>query len=112
MNPCDECPFAYEASKTITAPLAALIVTQDIDRHIDSSEVAKAKCLICSNKKTRSLKLANDVREDLNHNQQRLFDISREKGCSTWLSALPISEFGFDLRKGTFRDALSLRYGW
>ena len=38
--------------------------------------------------------------------------MSTEKGSSNWLTALPLKEFGFDLSKGEFRDAISLRYGW
>ena len=37
---------------------------------------------------------------------------AQEKGSSSWLSALPLDHLGFDLHKGTFRDALRLRYGW
>lgn len=29
-----------------------------------------------------------------------------------WLSVLPLREHGFDLHKGSFEDALCLRYGW
>ena len=32
--------------------------------------------------------------------------------ASSWLSALPISELGFALHNGAFRDTLCLRYGW
>ena len=39
-------------------------------------------------------------------------DLASEKGASTWLSALPLEEYGFFLHKGDFRDAISLRYGW
>ena len=35
-----------------------------------------------------------------------------EKGASSWLTALPIQEFGFCLYKQAFRDALCVRYGW
>lgn len=35
-----------------------------------------------------------------------------EKGASTWLTSLPLEEFGFSLHKGAFRDALALCYGW
>ena len=42
----------------------------------------------------------------------RLFEVSCEKGASTWLSALPLKEYGFDLHKEEFWDALCLRYGW
>ena len=34
------------------------------------------------------------------------------KGVSTWLSALPLSEYGFALHNATFHDAIALRYGW
>ena len=38
-------------------------------------------------------------------------------GCSSllvtsWLTALPLIEYGFTLHKGTFHDALALQYGW
>ena len=32
-------------------------------------------------------------------------------GASSWLSVLPLAEFGFAPNKAEFRDALSLRYG-
>ena len=38
--------------------------------------------------------------------------LSGESGSSSWLTALPLSEHGFALHKGAFRDALCLRYGW
>ena len=33
-------------------------------------------------------------------------------GASSWLTALPVAEFGFTLHKSAFCDALCLRYGW
>ena len=36
-------------------------------------------------------------------------DLAQEEGASTWLTALPLEEFGFSLHKGAFRDALALR---
>ena len=33
-------------------------------------------------------------------------------GVSSWLSALPIAEHGFELSKGDFCDAIALRYDW
>ena len=41
-----------------------------------------------------------------------LVDLAQEKGASTWLTSLPLEEFGFSLHKGAFRDALALRHGW
>ena len=43
---------------------------------------------------------------------KRAVDLAQERGASTWLTSLPLEEFGFSLHKGAFRDALSLRYGW
>ena len=43
---------------------------------------------------------------------QRAVDLAREKGSSTWLTVLPLTEHGFALHKGAFYDALALRYGW
>lgn len=39
-------------------------------------------------------------------------DLARERGASSWLSVLPLSDQGFHLHKGEFTDALCLRYGW
>ena len=39
-------------------------------------------------------------------------DLSRQKGASIWLSALPLESHGFSLHKQAFWDALYLRYSW
>ena len=36
---------------------------------------------------------------------------AKTPGASSWLSVLPLAEFGFALNEGKLRDALSLRYG-
>ena len=43
-----------------------------------------------------------------------MISLSSERGALSWLSSLPIQEYGFALPKGTgaFWDALYLRYGW
>ena len=43
---------------------------------------------------------------------QRAVTLAREKGSSSWLTALPLAEHSFTLHKGAFHDALALRYGW
>ena len=42
----------------------------------------------------------------------RAMDLAREKGASTWLTVLPLTEHGFSLHKSAFHDAMALRYGW
>ena len=39
-------------------------------------------------------------------------DLAQEKGASSWLTTLPLEEYGYSLHKGAFRDAIALRYGW
>ncbi len=55
---------------------------------------------------------AKELHNNLPHHLQRAKDFGSEKGASRWLMTLPIAEHNFALHKGTFRDALCLRYGW
>ena len=43
---------------------------------------------------------------------KRLIEISSEKSVSNWLTTLHLSEYGFELSKQQFWDAVRLRYGW
>ena len=49
---------------------------------------------------------------ELPPNLQRSVAAAREKGASAWLTTIPIEKHGFALHKGTFHDAVALRYGW
>ena len=44
--------------------------------------------------------------------RSRQVELLAGKGCSAWLTALPLREHGFALSKQEFRDALAFRYGW
>ena len=55
---------------------------------------------------------ASSIRETVPEPLKRAMDLAQEKGASSWLTSLPIEEFGFSLHKGAFWDALALRYGW
>ena len=55
---------------------------------------------------------SDSIRSCLSTQLQRQFHIANEKGVSSWLTALPISNHGFNLHKRAFWDALCLRYGW
>ena len=43
---------------------------------------------------------------------ERSRQANEEKGASAWVTALPLTRHGLALHKGSFRDALCLRYGW
>ena len=55
-----------------------------------------------------SIALSQNAPNSLN----RAMDCAREKGASSWLTALPLEEFNLTLCKGAFRDAIALWYGW
>ena len=43
---------------------------------------------------------------------RRAVECCTEKAASSWLSALPLKQYGFALHKGEFIDAICLRYGF
>ena len=72
----------------------------------------EAKKTIRTSNRLRDICQANEIDKDLSIDQKRLITLAKEKGSSSWLTAMPIEEHGFFLNKGEFRDALHLRYGW
>lgn len=75
-------------------------------------DVYEQKSKITSERRKNLDNAAKEVFTDLPKSLQRSVEVASEKGASTWLTALPLIEHGFALHNGSFRDALSLRYGW
>ena len=48
----------------------------------------------------------------MNDKEKCLVDISTLSGVSNWLTALPVTEFGFELSKQPFWESIRLRYDW
>ena len=94
----------------LSAKLVASIIK---DRNI--TELAHPQITLMELRRER-LKAQTDaaarVKPQLSPDLRRLVDLASQKGASSWLTALPLQEHGFALSKGTFRDALRLRYGW
>ena len=42
------------------------------------------------------------IRDQAQDTMKLAMDLAKEKGASSWLSVLPIDEFGFFLHKGAF----------
>ena len=51
-----------------------------------------------------------EVKNKQSTNMKRSLEQVTETEISSWLSALPLSQYGFNLNKAEFQDALSLRY--
>ena len=50
--------------------------------------------------------LSTLTKEQLSPRMKRAVIVAEEKGSSSWLTALPLADFGFSLSKGEFHDAL------
>ena len=111
-DPSDAAAECFRSSERITAPLVALIITQDIDETVDSDTSVAIKNEIKKQNRQRHDEQARAVYDQLTPELKRCTDLSKEKGSSAWLCVLPFEEHGFYLHKGEFRDALCLRYGW
>ena len=103
---------AFLASVKLTASLTDMIVSKGTETHIDYNLLQSLKRYISSENHKPLEQKAEGIYKLLLPSLQRCFDQAREKGSSSWLSALPIADHGFHLNKEEFRDALCLRYDW
>jgi hypothetical protein len=74
--------------------------------------VESKRSLIRQQKANQHASKAKIIRESLPATKQRTMDLLNEKGASSWLTVLPLKEYGFNLNKSECRDALCLRYNW
>ena len=103
----------YSSSVDITGPLVDLLCSDEKCFPLEVEErmcELKKKCV--KRKEEVYVNMMNDVKSSLPSDRVRLLESAAERGSSSWLTALPLKEFGFDLNKEEFRDALCLRYGW
>ena len=95
----------------MSAPLVDKIMTQSHETPEDA-DVRRLMHAVRKEKdddlkgKLEELKACPPVRA------QRAVDLASEKGASSWLTAIPLKDMNFDLRKSVFRDVLRLRYDW
>ena len=90
---------------------SSLLITSALQDHIISQDEDYGLCYRQQNKK-KSSKDACDLTDHLPENLQRSLNLAGERGSSTWLTVMPLTEHGFALHKGAFHDTLALRYGW
>ena len=113
INPAKQAAIQHHTSREVTAPLVNLILEQSKDFPMEAlEEQLLAKNAARQARHQAQISAASDLHGSLPNSLQRAVEISRESGASSWLTALPLTEHGFTLHKGAFRDALCLRYGW
>ena len=99
------------ASLKITEPLCSLILHHDLYSEVKAIQRSQ-KSSVRSFKQEYYSKCSADLRQHLGPSLQLTLDLAVERGASTWLTSLPLDEYGFALHKSAFQDALALRYGW
>ena len=102
----------FSASLKITEPLCNLIFHHDLHYSEVKTDQLSQKSSVRSLKQDYYSKSSISVRQHLDSSFRLALDLAVEKGASTWLTALPLDEYGFALHKSAFQDALALRYGW
>ena len=111
-NPSREANHCFEASKSITEPLSHAIIQQELDTAAACLESRSTKISIAKEKRRGQAIEAETILEKLPPAKRRLMLCAKERGASSWVTALPIDDHGFFLHKGAFHDAVCLRYDW
>ena len=102
-----------QSSLLVTSPLVSRILDQSQEYGYEViADQLQSKATIRNKNKETSAKEADDLYSHLPVQQQKAVELAKEKGASTWLTALPLKEHGFSLHKAAFHDAMALRYGW
>ncbi len=103
----------FLASLQVTNPLKNLISDMNKSYTYEAyEEQVNAKAEIHNQRRSQQSASACLLKPLLPISLQRSMALAQERGASSWLTALPVTEFGFTLHKCAFRDALCLRYGW
>ena len=113
LNPTELDNEAYAASKEVTHPIVNSILSKDGSYSYKAlSDQLSVAAEIRKKNRTHQSFTASQLKANLNTDLQRAMDLVQEKGTLNWLTVPPVVEFGFSLHKGTFWDALALRYCW
>jgi hypothetical protein len=108
-NLYDNSDTSHRTSRKITTPLIKRIKAQS-DELPDKDEVKKARSTTMEKVHSDQQKNIESIKMKQTEDLQRKLEEFSEPGASSWLGALPLRQYGFDLGKGEFHDALSLRY--
>ena len=104
----EECHSEYTASKLLTTELTKAIVDQQ-EVYTASSNLTKSGKEMMKKLKNSDLQAKFDaIAEKCGTSSKRALLATREKGASSWLSTLPLQQYGYTLNKEKFRDSVCL----
>ena len=110
LNPVEQSDFEYQNSQIITRQLTESILRQTSRLRINEEQRSIDIKNVQSRKNEKFKSLSDQIKAEVPEHIQRLLILSSEKGASTWLSSLPLRDYGFRLNKQQFEDAICLRY--
>ena len=111
VNPKVSSMAEFERSQAISQPLVNTILNGLTLEQLDSKITENIKIYIRMRKEA-DLKLQfSRLCDQLTYEERHSVIQAREKGASSWLTALPLENQGYVLNKREFRDAVALRYG-
>ena len=100
----------YDNSVAATHALADAIYNQNTTYAADNEKQVKILASIKRKREEHFKKLKAVILEDSTASTVRQLELLSEKGASSWLTSLPLKEYGFLLNKQEFHDAIALRY--
>ena len=111
-SPVREADIQFQTS-VVTTPLVKLVLQQSrVYPTKAMAELSEIKSKIRQEKQSELASTEVSVFETLPNSLKRVKELASEKGASSWLTALPITDHGFRLHTGAFHDALCLRHKW
>ena len=90
----------YANSLTITAPLVSILTGNSSATVLDvHNEMLNAKSTVHLSNRERIRVYFDNIYQQLSAALKKCVDIARDRGASSWLSAMPIQKHGFALHK-------------
>lgn len=112
MNP-SKCNHDFDASKKVTEPLQRAILSSSQAYSFETiSQQHQNKQDVRRQLHDSQKLLQEEIKKSSTATSLRAIELAEEKGASSWLTAIPLHEYGFNLHKSAFRDAIALCYGW
>ena len=112
-NPSNTAELEFNSSIQVTKALKEAILQQEFHYTSETlTEQTKARSEVQKLGRDKAEQSSLLLKDLLPQSLKFSMELAQEKGASSWLTSLPIEEYGFSLHKSTFRDALALRYDW
>ena len=109
-NPTVQCDVEHRTSQQLCHPLVNHILRGYTTYSPDVvNEQLAAKAKINGSRHQLLSDMASNIKLSLPQTLQWAMSLAQEKDASSWLTTLPISEFGFSLHKSAFPDVLALK---